>query len=166
MTVSGTNGGINLSPNGTGVVTVLSTSGGVYAPAYYYNSDRRLKENIQDIKGLESILALRGVSFQWKHNGQPEIGLIAQEVEKVLPELVHENPETGIKSVKYGNLVAPLIQSTKELYGMCEDNRKQLRTISSEVVDLKSKVQTLEEENKQLKADIQEIKSLLKMKRH
>ena len=92
----------------------LDVNGTVGATAYYYTSDRNLKTRIQPISGaLESILRLEGVSFTWKRDGTKSLGLIAQDVEQVYPELVHE-AEDGTKSVKYGNLVAPLIEAVKE----------------------------------------------------
>jgi hypothetical protein len=55
---------------------------------------------------------MRGVSFSWKKNKEKCIGLIAQEVEKVLPELVHD--VNGLKYVVYGNIVGVLIEAIKE----------------------------------------------------
>jgi FtsZ-binding cell division protein ZapB len=139
-------------------------SGGIYSPAYYYNSDRRLKENIQDIKGLDSILGLRGVTFTWKQSGEKEIGLIAQEVEKVLPVLVKTNSDTGIKSVKYGNLVAPLIEAIKELYRMIVDNIKFTHSVNKEVQQLKEENARLKADNAQIKADVEELKRAIRKK--
>lgn len=86
---------------------------GVAASAFRYASDRSLKKNIATIESpLTKILKLRGVTFSWKHNNKASVGLIAQEVEKVFPELVSES--NGLKSVEYGNLVAPLIEAVKE----------------------------------------------------
>ena len=56
-------------------------------------------------------MKLRGVTFDWQETGSSSVGLIAQEVEKVFPELVAG--EEGNKSVAYGNLVAPLIEAVK-----------------------------------------------------
>ena len=84
---------------------------------------------------------MRGVSFNWKDSGKADIGLIAQEVEKVFPELVSTNEETGIKSVAYANLVSPLIQATKEL--KIEKD--------AEISELQEKISGLEDENNALK---------------
>ena len=91
-----------------------STIGGTMtATGFIYNSDVKLKKNINTIdNALAKILQLRGVSFNWKKDNSPSVGLIAQEVETVFPELVSES--NGIKSVQYGNLVAPLIEAVKE----------------------------------------------------
>ena len=78
-------------------------------------SDIRLKENISTIENATNIVKrLRGVNFDWKDTGRKSVGVIAQEVELVLPELVYEN-ENGVKSVAYDKLVAVLIEAIKEL---------------------------------------------------
>ena len=88
-------------------------AGTMTATGFIYNSDVKLKKNINTIdNALAKILQLRGVSFNWKKDNSPSVGLIAQEVETVFPELVSES--NGIKSVQYGNLVAPLIEAVKE----------------------------------------------------
>jgi hypothetical protein len=87
-------------------------------------SDIRLKKNIQTIeKPLEIVSRLRGVTFDWIETGNHSYGLIAQEVEQVLPELVVENiPDPNsvdkdkpvIKSVDYSKMVSVLIEAVKE----------------------------------------------------
>ncbi|MBN1896421.1 MAG: tail fiber domain-containing protein, partial [Candidatus Aenigmarchaeota archaeon] len=85
----------------------------VTSAAFLYSSDASLKKNIATLdNSLEKILKLRGVSFNWKKDNQASIGLIAQEVEDVYPELV--TGEDGSKAVQYGNLVAVLIEAVKE----------------------------------------------------
>jgi hypothetical protein len=78
------------------------------------NSDERLKENITTIENaLDKVQQLRGVEFDWKDNGIHGMGFIAQEVEKILPDLVKEHD--GIKSVAYGNMASLLVEALKEL---------------------------------------------------
>lgn len=78
------------------------------------NSDISLKENIKEIPdALNKTLSLRGVEYDRKDDGEHQIGVIAQEVEKVLPELV-KNSDSGIKSVAYQNMIALLIEAIKE----------------------------------------------------
>ena len=55
------------------------------------------------------------MKFVWKELGPPSVGVIAQDVEKVLPELVSERGDTGAKSVNYNGLVGVLIEAVKEL---------------------------------------------------
>ena len=56
---------------------------------------------------------MRGVYFKWIENKEKSLGVIAQEIEKVLPELVYEN-DSGYKSVSYGHIVAVIIEAIKE----------------------------------------------------
>lgn len=79
-------------------------------------SDETLKDNVQTIKNaLEKVSHLRGVEFDRNDiEGNPhQIGVIAQEIEKVIPEVVITDTN-GIKSVAYGNLVGLLIEAIKE----------------------------------------------------
>ena len=76
------------------------------------NSDEKLKTNITDIDNpLEKVLGLRGVEFDYLDSGKHSIGFIAQEVEKVLPDLVFGDDP---KSVAYQNFVALLVEAVKE----------------------------------------------------
>ena len=76
-------------------------------------SDERLKENIVTIENaLETIENLRGVRFNWKESGKPSLGVIAQELEEVIPELVNGDEN---KTVTYNGLIAVVIEALKEL---------------------------------------------------
>ena len=92
-------------------------------------SDQRLKDDVQTIENAsEKVSKLRGVEYTWNEGsrkGQREIGVIAQEVEAVVPEVVHEKklPFVGdetYKTVDYEKLVALLIESNKELLARVE----------------------------------------------
>ena len=92
----------------------ITVTGDATATNFNTTSDATLKTNVETLSGsLDAVKALRGVSFDWLENGGSEIGVIAQEVEAVLPDVVSTNDE-GIKSVKYGNMVAVLIEAIKE----------------------------------------------------
>ena len=88
-----------------------------------------------DEAATEKIAQLRGVTWEWREDApedakeQPGIGVIAQEVEKVFPELVTTD-EQGRKKVEYEGLIAPLIEAVKEL-----DDR--VRTLEAEVAALR-----------------------------
>ena len=80
-------------------------------------SDMNTKENITEIaNALEKVCSIRGVQFNFKDDEykRKHVGVIAQEVESVLPEVVAEN-DTGLKTVAYGNIVSLLIEAIKEL---------------------------------------------------
>lgn len=82
-------------------------------------SDRRLKKDIRPIENaLDKIGMIEGVSYEWKENQKHhqgrELGVIAQDVEKVFPEAVRTD-KSGLKAVSYSALVSPLINAVKEL---------------------------------------------------
>lgn len=147
----------------------LDVAGNVKATAYLYTSDRRLKENIETIENSsEKVLALRGVEFDWKQDGKHEIGFIAQEVEAIEPNLVVTSEVDGIKAVKYGNVVALLVEAFKEHHQKLEENQKLFMTMNqgmnTRVKELEREVASLKDENKKLKEDIELIKKHLKIK--
>lgn len=97
----------------TGVLTVVDLNS---------TSDINLKENIHTVENaLETINALRGVSFDWKETGRSSYGVIAQELEEVLPELVGDG---GVKSVNYNGIIGVLIEAIKELKEEVEELKK------------------------------------------
>jgi len=101
------------SISNTNVVSYNANTGALTAVSHVSSSDERLKTNIQTLtNAVQTVENLRGVSYL--RNDKPEIGVIAQEVEKVLPMLVQEDPE-GYKTVAYGNMVGLLIEAVKEL---------------------------------------------------
>lgn len=90
-------------------------TGKLYATEINTSSDLRLKHGIVDLPTpLETTLKLRGVEFSWNHTDDTSYGVIAQEVEAVVPELVSVTAE-GYKSVNYQALTAFLIESIREL---------------------------------------------------
>lgn len=106
----------NVTITGNLQAAELRATGDVIA---FYSSDRRLKDNIKPIENaLEKVSKLSGNSFVWNNKQSSykgeDIGVIAQEVEAVFPDLV-DTRENGYKAVKYQNLVAVLIEAVKEL---------------------------------------------------
>ena len=137
-----TSGGVNISGSlyvsgsyGAGL-GAISASGDIVADGdvvAYHSSDERLKDNIQVIKGsLDKIDGIRGVEFDWndkspgwaKERGH-DVGVIAQEVQKVLPEVVQERTN-GYLGVDYKRLIPLLIESVKELKQEVEDLKKKV----------------------------------------
>jgi hypothetical protein len=114
---------LDMSQDGT-----ATFNGDVNAPNFNSTSDATLKTNVETLTGsLDAVKSLRGVSFDWIKNGGSEIGVIAQEVEDVLPDVVNTN-EDGIKSVKYGNIVAVLIEAMKEQQAQIDELKTQLNS--------------------------------------
>ena len=96
-------------------------------------SDVRSKENIKTIdSALDKVLKLRGVEFNKIGKNKKEIGVIAQEIEKVFPEVVSTDDE-GMKSVAYGNIVGALIEGMKE-------QQKQIEALTDIVEELTKKI--------------------------
>jgi hypothetical protein len=112
---------------GMGMVTPsvrLHVSGDIIANSIAGSSDIRFKKNIRPVENaLDKVKSLRGVYFNWNKEAFPEknfgaqdeLGFIAQEVEKVVPEIVtKENTKDEYRSVKYDKLVALLVEAIKE----------------------------------------------------
>ena len=89
------------------------------------SSDLNIKTNVSTLtNALDTVKKLRGVSYNRKDNGQKQIGMIAQELQEVLPEVVSEGQD-GL-AVAYGNIVGLLVEAIKEM--------------SNEIADLKSRI--------------------------
>jgi hypothetical protein len=106
--------GVNTAAPGTS--GVIRAANDIVA---FYSSDERLKDNVSNIpNALDKVESLRGVEFDWNDKQEVyeghDIGVIAQDVEKVLPEIV-EDRDNGYKAVKYEKLTAVLIEAVKEL---------------------------------------------------
>jgi hypothetical protein len=120
-----TNGGdrvfINATGMGVGVTPAarLDVAGDIYYTGILMDtSDRRTKENIKSLEGsLEKISRLDPVSFTriGENPDELHLGLIAQDVQEIYPELVQVKDENGTLGVSYVGLIAPLIQAVKEL---------------------------------------------------
>jgi hypothetical protein len=130
------------------VVGTTYSSSSMNSPAFNYTSDRKFKENISTIKNpIQKIMNLRGVDFRWTTNHAKDIGFIAQEVETILPELVSEhqtNSDSTFKSVKYGNIVAVVVEAVKEL----------VREFRKENLEQDIRMSRLEAENKILRKSL------------
>ena len=114
-----TTDGIGVGTAPSGVVGAILATNDVVA---FASSDERLKENLEPIgSAVEKVEQLTGYTYNWipmegvhVYGDMKDVGVIAQEIEKVLPELVSDR-ENGYKAVKYDKLTAVLIQAVKEL---------------------------------------------------
>jgi hypothetical protein len=148
-------GGVCIGKTTLSANYILDITGNVQATSYNATSDIRLKTNIQSLSGsLDVVNQLNGVSFTWKSDttNKPVLGLIAQDVEKVLPEIVNTadiDNEDGYKqkSIHYDGLFPHLIESIK--------------TLTQENKSLVSKVDVLKQENKDLVAKVDKIMTIL-----
>ena len=90
-------------------------TGDVNAANFNTTSDIALKDNVELIESpLDKLLQLSGYTFDWKNNGKSSVGVMAQEVEKVLPQIVSTD-NNGVKRVSYDALIPLLIEAIKEL---------------------------------------------------
>ena len=107
-------------------LTFNPSSGTVTSTIFTATSDKNLKTNIHPIQNpIEKINLLNGVTFNWKENNQPSVGVIAQEVEKIFPELIIGN-ET--KTVNYNGLIALLIECIKNNAKEIESLKRKLQS--------------------------------------
>gem|GEM_PF-1240969 len=123
-------------------------------------SDVRYKKDVTALgSALDKIMLLRGVNYKWKTDEYPDmefeegiqLGIIAQEIEKVFPEVVHTDEE-GYKSVEYSHLVPVLIEGVKDVNTQVQSLYKQH---NAEISQLKAK-------NKEMEAQMNSILELLK----
>jgi hypothetical protein len=91
-------------------------TGSVQATDFYTPSSARFKTNIEQLAGsLDKLLQLKGVRFTWKETGQPGIGLIAEDVARIFPELVQFSADDHqAMGLDYGKLTAVLVEATRE----------------------------------------------------
>jgi len=126
--------GLGVGTAGTTTVGLIRATNDVVA---FYSSDRRLKDNLVKLGNpLDKVSQLNGYEFDWiakegiHENEGHDIGVIAQEVEKVMPEIV-QTRDNGYKAVKYEKIVPLLIESIKE-------QQKQIDELKKEVEELKN----------------------------
>lgn len=135
LTIS-SNGYVGIATGYSAPTSMLQVNGEIEATAIKGPSDVRYKKNIKPLEGsLDKITKLKGYNYEWKKDefpkknfkGGTDIGLIAQEVEKVYPEVVYTaNDEMQSKSIDYSKLVPALIESIKELKAEIETLKSQM----------------------------------------
>ena len=110
------------------IASGLVAANGLYSTTFIYTgSDIRLKANIHPlVNSLSDVMKLKPVSYIYKSNGMPSFGVIAQDLEKVYPQLVVQQVD-GMKSVNYNGLIGPLIGAVQELKQENDDLRQKLR---------------------------------------
>jgi len=129
-----TAGALGVGTSTLGTAGLIRATNDVVA---FYSSDKRLKDNLIKIGNpLDKLSQLNGYEFDWIVNQEihpnegHDVGVIAQEVEKVIPEIV-ETRESGYKAVKYEKMVPLLIEAIKE-------QQKQIDELKEEIVELKN----------------------------
>jgi trimeric autotransporter adhesin len=113
----------------TNIFTIGKGAGQAIADGWTMYSSRRWKTNIQTLNGsLAKVERLRGVSYDSKGSGKHEVGLIAEEVGKVVPEVVtYEENGKDARGVDYSRLTALLIEATKEQQALIHKQQEQIK---------------------------------------
>ncbi|WP_413559925.1 tail fiber domain-containing protein [Bdellovibrio sp. HCB209] len=153
---------------GTCLFTLRTTGNATLTGTLTQNSDVRLKKDIKTIpSSLAKIDQIRGVSYNWidfSRDPKTQLGVIAQEVEPIFPELVRTDNE-GIKSVNYLGFIAPLINAVKELHHKWSDDsaaiHAQLDKQSREIASLKEENFRLKNEERASEARLRKLEQRL-----
>ena len=111
----------------------VKIGGTTLADDWTIRSSRRFKTNIQPLQdALGRIEALQGVSYERKSDGKHEIGVVAEDVDRVVPEVVAHDPETQeVEGVDYSRLVALLIEAVKSQQAEIERLKSQMAQLTS-----------------------------------
>ena len=110
------NGTADATITWTTAITVTNAGNTTFGGTITENSSIRYKENVETINnGLDKVLQMRGVTYDKKDSGVKEIGVIAEEIYEVLPEVILKNEEGEVDSVSYGRITAVLIEAIKDL---------------------------------------------------
>lgn len=128
-------GGVGIGTNAPSTIlsVVRGSATDPIADAWTTYSSRRWKTNIRPVvDALDLVRRLRGVTFEWTEDGRPDIGLIAEEVGEVVPEVVaYEANGVDARSVDYARLVAVLIEAVKAQQIQIEELQREVATLRS-----------------------------------
>jgi len=127
------------------VFTVAQGAGVAVSDGWTTYSSRRWKTNIQTLQdALGKVEQLRGVSYEVMANGKHEVGVIAEEVGAVVPELVSwDQNGQDAQGVDYSRLTALLIEATKQQQALIRGQQKQIKDQQSQIADLASQIKTI-----------------------
>ena len=151
--ISGSDGGSAI----TAVRVDMSDAGAIICngniTAFGNTSDIKLKENIEVISdALDKVKQLKGITFNYKKDGKRSTGLIAQDLEKVLPEAIYEtidadingDPEDKHLAIRYGNTVGLLVEAIKEQQEQIETLNDYVKLQSASIMDMERRLNELE----------------------
>ena len=150
----------------------LHVIGNILASGTITPSDLRYKKSIKPLtNALSNVSKLNGVTYYYRteefseqgFNKEKQIGVIAQEIEKIYPELVTTDAN-GYKAVDYSKLTPILVEAIKELNSQNEQLKSKLKSLESENGVLESKVTSFEIQQQAIQKDVEELKRILGMK--
>ena len=107
----------------------LSYSGRLRPRQINLTSDKRLKSDIRKLGGIDKVLALTGYSYQFKDSEERSAGLLAQDVQQVLPEAISQD-ENGYLSLDYNAVIALLVNAVKDQQTMIDILTEQVRRLT------------------------------------
>lgn len=139
-----------------GTTAMCDSTGCTAAP-----SDRRYKKNILPLlNSYENIQKLNAVTYDWKDKKafgkDHQVGFIAQDIEKVFPEVVKTDKKSGFKSVMYDKLVAPLVEAFKSLVARLNKTDARVNELEKENTARGREIASVKSENQKLKSEIEE----------
>jgi hypothetical protein len=154
------NGNVTIGcPNGTdpcpsNIFTIGPFRGHAVADGWDSYSSRRWKTNIQTLHGaLAKVEQLRGVSYDLKTNGKHEVGVIAEEVGAVVPEIVtFEHNGKDARSVDYSRLTVLLIEATKEQQTLIQKQQQQIKAEQAQINVQQAQIAGLTKQVKTIRA--------------
>jgi hypothetical protein len=140
----------------------LEVNGTIFANNFTIPSDARLKHDITPIfagEGLKILAGLSPVSFKWNEGNRADIGLIAQEVEKVLPAAVSKT-NSGFLRVAYDKLILPVIVAVRELAAKFEKLSADFTALAQRQSALEKRLAALEAENAALRKEVKNLEAV------
>lgn len=138
----GTPGNVILNGGNVGIGTTTPANtlevvadGTTLADAWTTRSSRRFKTNIQPLEGaLQKIGQLQGVSYERKSDGKHEVGVVAEDVDQIVPEVVSRDPKTHeVQGVDYSRLVSLLIEAVKSEQAEIQQLKAQIERLAGNV---------------------------------
>ena len=163
---------VNVGIGTTAPTQKLHVIGNILASGTITPSDLRYKKSIKPLtNALSNVSKLNGVTYYYRteefseqgFNKEKQIGVIAQEIEKIYPELVTTDAN-GYKAVDYSKLTPILVEAIKELNSQNEQLKSKLKSLESENGVLESKVTSFEIQQQAIQKDVEELKRILGMK--
>lgn len=111
----------------------------------FAGSDLRLKKDVTPLENpLQKVLALEGISYLWNETAlnskaptNPQVGLIAQQVASVIPDLVKKDTATNLLAINYTKITPYLVESIKELKSLIDQQNEKISNLESELKKLK-----------------------------
>ena len=113
----------------------LRVTGSLIATSVTETSALKYKESVETLNSSDIVSKLRPVSFKWKDTKKTDIGLIAEEVNQIIPELVDKNPDGESQGIKYSKITALLIKSIQDLTTQNSELISRIKDLENKILD-------------------------------